>query len=146
MVVIPLSMGRDRPIRQATGRRPTPQLCRKGAPAPRRFHAHGPTNRGRSNKPDPLLGDHSQRNRRQIHRVHYRTVPLGDATRRPTPDAELPALSAGVVGRIVRASHSLYGPLSGSAPGALATSSAERSSTDAPSAAEAIEERDCSRR
>ena len=64
-------------------------------------------------------------------------VPLGDATRRPTPDAELPALSAGVVGRIVRASHSLYGPLSGSAPGALATSSAERSSTDAPSAAEA---------
>ena len=30
--------------------------------------------------------------------VHDCKGPLGDATRRPTPDAELPALSAGVVG------------------------------------------------
>ena len=31
--------------------------------------------------------------------VHDCKGPLGDATRRPTPDAELPALSAGVVGK-----------------------------------------------
>jgi hypothetical protein len=45
------------------------------------------------------LGDHRERNCREFPEVHYCMVPLGDATRRPTPDAELPALSAGVVRR-----------------------------------------------
>ena len=44
-----------------------------------------------------MLGDNRERNSREFLDVHYRMVPLGDATRRPTPDAELPALSAGVV-------------------------------------------------
>jgi hypothetical protein len=43
------------------------------------------------------LGDYSGPNCAEILNVHYCTLPLGDATRRPTPDAELPALSAGVV-------------------------------------------------
>ena len=42
----------------------------------------------RSNQPDPLLGDHSQRNSRQFRQVHYRTFPLGTL-----PDAPLPTLS-----------------------------------------------------
>jgi hypothetical protein len=43
------------------------------------------------------LGDNDERNCREFLEVHYSKVPLGGATRRPTPDAELPALSAGVV-------------------------------------------------
>ena len=45
----------------------------------------------------PPLCHYGERNCREFLDVHYCTVPLGDATRRPTPDAELPALSAGVV-------------------------------------------------
>ena len=47
-----------------------------------------------------LLGHHRDRNCRQFCELHNCTNPLGDATRRPTPDAELPALSAGVVGMV----------------------------------------------
>jgi hypothetical protein len=50
----------------------------------------------------PGLGDNRDRNPRPFRELHNCTVSLGDATRRPTPDAELPALSAGVVGAMKR--------------------------------------------
>jgi hypothetical protein len=49
-----------------------------------------------------VLGHHRDRNSGQFSDLHNCTVPLGDATRRPTPDAELPALSAGVVRKVER--------------------------------------------
>jgi len=46
---------------------------------------------------EACLGHNRERYYRQSLHIHYRMVPLGDARNHPTPDAELPALSAGVV-------------------------------------------------
>jgi hypothetical protein len=44
-----------------------------------------------------LLGHNCNGHFRPFRELHNCSNPLGDATRHPTPDAELPALSAGVV-------------------------------------------------